>query len=102
MDAKTDTYHSTRSIRAVEMQNSGSLTFYFLSFFLLLRFLNSAHHSSDLTNIECQVDPEDRACNIGKSCKLQSRELRGDRYLHTCKDCPDVYPWIKNEFGLDI
>lgn len=52
--------------------------------------------------IERQVDPEDRACNIGKSCKLQSRELRGDRYLHTCKDCPDVYPWIKNEFGLDI
>jgi len=49
-----------------------------------------------------QVEPEDRACNIGKSCKLQARELRGDRYLHTCKDCPDVYPWIKNEFGLDI
>ncbi|KAK2725560.1 hypothetical protein QYM36_000156, partial [Artemia franciscana] len=49
-----------------------------------------------------QVPPEDKACNIAKACKLQSRDLRGSRYLHTCTECPEVYPWIKNEFGLDI
>nr|CAH0108199.1 unnamed protein product [Daphnia galeata] len=48
------------------------------------------------------VPPEDKACNIARACKLQSRGLRGDRYLHTCTECPQVYPWIKNEFGLDI
>ena len=25
-----------------------------------------------------------------------------DRYLYTCKECPQTYPWIKNEFGLDF
>ena len=24
------------------------------------------------------------------------------RYLYTCKECPDTYPWIKNEFGTDF
>ena len=24
------------------------------------------------------------------------------RYLYTCKECPQTYPWIKNEFGLDF
>ncbi len=24
------------------------------------------------------------------------------RYLYTCKECPDTYPWIKNEFGMDF
>lgn len=49
-----------------------------------------------------KIPPEDKACNIARACKLQSRALRGDRYLHTCSECPQVYPWIKNEFGLDI
>ena len=35
-------------------------------------------------------------------CKLDSRELRRERYLYTCKECPDSYPWIKNEFGQEF
>jgi len=46
--------------------------------------------------------PEDQACNIPRVCKLFSRELRKERYLYTCKECPEVYPWIKNEFGMDF
>ncbi|CAG0896937.1 unnamed protein product [Cyprideis torosa] len=49
-----------------------------------------------------EVSAEDAACKIPKACKLKSREHRGDRYLHTCFECPDVYPWIKNEFGLEF
>ena len=59
---------------------------------------------------------EKQACNIPRVCKLFSRELRRERYLYTCKECPQVpstsnyldltppqtYPWIKNEFGLDF
>ena len=40
--------------------------------------------------------------NISRVCKLFSRELRKERYMYTCKECPDVYPWIKNEFGMDF
>ena len=43
-----------------------------------------------------------QACNIPRVCKLFSRELRRERYLYTCKECPQTYPWIKNEFGLDF
>ena len=45
---------------------------------------------------------EDQACNLPRVCKLFSRELRKQRYLYTCKECPDTYPWIKNEFGMDF
>ena len=48
------------------------------------------------------VPREEEACNIPKVCKLNSRELRKQRYLYTCKECPDTYPWIKNEFGMDF
>jgi len=48
------------------------------------------------------IPPEKMACNIPRVCKLYSRELRRERYLYTCKECPQTYPWIKNEFGLDF
>jgi len=48
------------------------------------------------------VAPEDQACNIPRVCKLFSRDLRRERYMYTCKECPQVYPWIKNEFGMDF
>ena len=55
------------------------------------------------SNISFQPIPlEETACNIPKVCKLNSRELRKQRYLYTCKECPDTYPWIKNEFGMDF
>ncbi|KAH9396989.1 hypothetical protein TYRP_003291 [Tyrophagus putrescentiae] len=47
------------------------------------------------------IDPNLIACNHPKSCKLNSRQVKGERYLHTCFECPDVYPWVKNEFGLE-
>jgi len=46
------------------------------------------------------IDRENVACNIPRVCKLFSRELRRERYMYTCKECPQAYPWIKNEFGL--
>jgi len=48
------------------------------------------------------VPREDLACNIAEVCQLRSRAVRGERWLHTCFDCPEVYPWIKNEFGIDL
>ena len=51
---------------------------------------------------EQPIPIEEQACNIPKVCKLASRELRKQRYLYTCKECPETYPWIKNEFGMDF
>jgi hypothetical protein len=51
---------------------------------------------------EVPIPLEKQACNIPRVCKLFSRELRRERYLYTCKECPQTYPWIKNEFGLDF
>ena len=51
---------------------------------------------------ETPVPIEEQACNLPRVCKLQSRELRKQRYLYTCKECPQTYPWIKNEFGMDF
>ena len=56
----------------------------------------------DWKDCEAPIPIEDKACNIPKVCKLASRELRKQRYLYTCKECPDTYPWIKNEFGMDF
>ena len=52
-------------------------------------------------NCKKEIDPALIACNHPKVCKLNSRVLRGERYLHTCFECPENYPWVKNEFGLE-
>ena len=56
----------------------------------------------DWADCEAPIPIEEQACNIPKVCKLNSRELRKQRYLYTCKECPETYPWIKNEFGMDF
>ena len=56
----------------------------------------------DWKDCEAPIPLEEQACNIPKVCKLASRELRKQRYLYTCKECPETYPWIKNEFGMDF
>lgn len=46
------------------------------------------------------LEPSEISCNLPKTCKLHSRVLQQDRYLFTCNECPDQYPWVRNEFGL--
>ncbi|XP_066601729.1 chitin deacetylase 1 [Prorops nasuta] len=46
-------------------------------------------------------EPYQIACDLPTTCKLPSRVLKSNRYLHTCFECPKQYPWLRNEFGLD-
>lgn len=48
-----------------------------------------------------QFEPHEETCTYPNSCRLHSRVLQQDRYLKTCNDCPEEYPWIRNEFGLN-
>lgn len=93
VDAETNSRQFIGSIRTVEVQNPGE--FIFKIQFVIVK-------NCDIKWKFFKIPPEDKACNIARACKLQSRALKGDRYLHTCSECPQVYPWIKNEFGLDI
>lgn len=79
---------------------------YFVSNWEAIQWMQSPTPINQLSQFEpwkckTQIPVEDMACNTPKVCKLQSRALRGDRYLHTCSECPQVYPWLRNEFGLD-
>lgn len=46
-------------------------------------------------------DDIEYACHKPKTCKLTSKVLQHDKYMMTCQGCPQSYPWIRNEFGLD-
>ncbi|GJQ73260.1 hypothetical protein Trydic_g13634 [Trypoxylus dichotomus] len=41
------------------------------------------------------------ACDKPNVCKLYSRVFQEQRLLHTCAECPEKYPWIRNEFGIE-
>ncbi|KAK6628407.1 hypothetical protein RUM43_002219 [Polyplax serrata] len=58
---------------------------------------------NDFEPWSCKKDIEQHeiACTVPNSCKLYSRILHGERYLYTCAECPQQYPWIRNEFGQD-
>ncbi len=80
---------------------------YFVTNYQAIEWMRTPTPLSQLNNFEpwkCKKDIEPNliACNHPKSCKLASRQVKGERYLHTCFDCPDVYPWVKNEFGLEF
>ncbi|XP_063386542.1 chitin deacetylase 1 [Cydia fagiglandana] len=47
------------------------------------------------------LDDVEYACHKPRTCKLQSKVLQHDKYMITCQGCPQSYPWIRNEFGLD-
>ncbi|CAG9862902.1 unnamed protein product [Phyllotreta striolata] len=47
------------------------------------------------------LDATELACSLPNMCKLYSRVFQQDRYLYTCSECPQKYPWIRNEFGFD-
>ncbi|XP_071451813.1 chitin deacetylase 1 [Hetaerina americana] len=49
-----------------------------------------------------EFTPLELACNLPKTCRLQSRDLGAERYLYTCTDCPQIYPWLRNEFGVNV
>lgn len=40
-------------------------------------------------------------CDLPNSCKLPSTVLKSYRYLYTCFECPQQYPWLRNEFGIE-
>ncbi|KAB0794026.1 hypothetical protein PPYR_13646 [Photinus pyralis] len=46
-------------------------------------------------------DISDEICETPNVCKLNNRILQQERYLYTCSDCPNSYPWIRNEFGRE-
>ncbi|XP_044739883.1 chitin deacetylase 1 [Chrysoperla carnea] len=52
-------------------------------------------------NCKRQFEPNEIACNLPKVCKLRSRVHQQERFMYTCTECPEQYPWIRNEFGLD-
>ncbi|XP_074602962.1 chitin and LDLR binding deacetylase 3 [Brevipalpus obovatus] len=80
---------------------------WFVTNYQAIEWMRTPTPLSQLNNFEpwkCQksIDPNLVACNHPKSCRLHSRQIRGERYLHTCFECPEVYPWVKNEFGLEF
>jgi hypothetical protein len=85
----------------------GNKDVWFVTNYQAIEWMRTPTPISQLANFEpwkCKKDIEPNliACNHPKSCKLASRQVKGERYLHTCFDCPDVYPWVKNEFGLEF
>lgn len=40
------------------------------------------------------------ACEEPNVCKVFSKAFQQHRYFYTCSECPEKYPWIRNEFGL--
>ena len=54
------------------------------------------------TSLPPQIPLEDRACNIPNTCHVRSRVLKTERYLYTCFECPINYPWLRDEFGVDL
>ncbi|KAJ3645357.1 hypothetical protein Zmor_023023 [Zophobas morio] len=52
-------------------------------------------------NCDNVFDQSEVACAVPNMCKVHSRIFNQDRYLYTCFQCPKVFPWIRNEFGVD-
>uniref|UniRef100_T1GW61 Chitin-binding type-2 domain-containing protein n=1 Tax=Megaselia scalaris TaxID=36166 RepID=T1GW61_MEGSC len=47
-----------------------------------------------------QWQPKELACSVPNTCKLKSRILQQERYMNTCSECPQQYPWVRNEFAF--
>lgn len=80
---------------------------WFVTNYQAIEWMRTPTPLSQITNFDpwkCkrEIDPNLVACNHPNLCKLKSRQNKGEqRYLYTCFECPEVFPWVKNEFGVD-
>uniref|UniRef100_A0A6P7H284 Uncharacterized protein LOC114345178 isoform X1 n=2 Tax=Diabrotica virgifera virgifera TaxID=50390 RepID=A0A6P7H284_DIAVI len=58
-------------------------------------------HTFEPWSCKKRFEKSEIACSVPNVCKLHSRVFQQDRHLQTCSECPQKYPWIRNEFGLD-
>ncbi|XP_018322153.1 uncharacterized protein LOC108734891 isoform X2 [Agrilus planipennis] len=58
-------------------------------------------HSFKQWQCQRKVTSLDKACDQPIACKLYSNFFNKQKYLYTCQECPKVYPWFRNEFGID-
>lgn len=79
---------------------------YFVTNWQAIQWMKNPTPINQIPNFEpwkCnkQLDASEIACNLPNICKLRSRIHQQDRFLYTCTECPQQYPWIRNEFGVN-
>lgn len=48
-----------------------------------------------------KLQVQELTCTVPNMCKLYSRVFQQYRFFYTCSECPEKYPWIRNEYGFD-
>ena len=60
-----------------------------------LKVINSKYDPWDCEKKQTNVE---KPCNLSNKCalpfKTQTSNVTDTRYMETCKDCPNQYPWL--------
>lgn len=76
-----------------------------------LQWITDPKPLNQLTNYEpwqCQKKTSNvqKPCNLSNKCalpfKTQTTNITDTRYMETCRDCPQQYPWLGDSEGTGI
>lgn len=77
----------------------------------MLQYMTDPKELRDVNTIEAwkcdkSVAVAPKPCNIWNTCalpfKIPEQNVTDTRYMETCRDCPNVYPWLGDAGGTGI
>lgn len=77
----------------------------------MLQYMTDPKELRDVNTIESwkcdkSVAVAPKPCNIWNTCalpfKIPEQNLTDTRYMETCRECPNVYPWLGDAGGTGI
>lgn len=84
---------------------------YILTITQMLQYMTDPKELRDVNTIEAwkcdkSVAVAPKPCNIWNTCalpfKIPEQNLTDTRYMETCRECPNVYPWLGDAGGTGI
>lgn len=84
---------------------------YILTVTQMLQYVTDPKELRDVSQIESwkcdkSVSVAPKPCNIWQTCalpfKIPEQNLTDTRYMETCRECPNVYPWLGDAGGTGI
>jgi hypothetical protein len=74
-----------------------------------LQWITDPKKNKELNTFEAwdcrkQSTSTQKPCNIGNKCALSFKQenITDTRYMETCRDCPNKYPWLGDSEGTGI
>lgn len=105
-----DAYHNLEAMQEFLDEITALDDVYLATYSQALRWVRNPTTLADIAQsgvFDCDYSDREPLCDHPNLCgyynvtyQPNNDDHPGDRFFHTCAECPEEYPWVKNPLGL--